>query len=58
MSIVSCYMNAPKKLHLEVAHHVLKYMKGTQNYRIFYQEWDSNTLEGFLDVDWPSDCEK
>jgi hypothetical protein len=23
----------------------------------FYQEWDSNTLEGFIDVDWASDCE-
>jgi len=58
MSIVSHYTNAPKKLHLEAACHILKYMKGTQNYGIFYQEWDSNILEGFIDVDWVSDCEK
>jgi hypothetical protein len=51
-------MNAPKKLHLESARHVLTYMKGTQNYRMFYQEWDSNLLERFLDVDWANDYEK
>jgi len=51
-------MNALKKLHLVVARHIPKYMKGTQNYVVFfYQEWDSNTLEGFIDVDWASDCE-
>ncbi len=58
MSILSRYMNAPKKLHLESARHVLTYMKGTQNYRMFYQEWDSNLLERFLDVDWANDYEK
>jgi hypothetical protein len=58
MSIVSRYLNALKKLYLEAAHHILKYMKGTQNYKVFYQEWDSNTLQGFIDVDWVSDCEK
>jgi hypothetical protein len=39
MNIVSRYMNAPKKLHLEATCHILKYMKGTQNYKVFYQEW-------------------
>lgn len=58
MSIVSRYMNAPQKLHLEAACHILKYMKSTQNYEVFYQKWDLNTLEGFIDVDWASDCEK
>lgn len=36
MSIVSSYMNALKKLHLDVARHILKYMKGTQDYRVFF----------------------
>lgn len=33
------YRGAPQeeqKLHLEVAHHILKYMTGTQDYRVFF----------------------
>lgn len=36
MSIVSHYMNALKKLHLVVTRHIPKYMKGTQNYKVFF----------------------
>lgn len=40
VNIVSHYMNASKKLHLEATHHIFKYLKGTQNYKVFYQEGD------------------
>jgi hypothetical protein len=44
--IFNRYMNMPKKTHLVKGHHILKYLKGTQDYNILYQYWDGNDLKG------------
>jgi hypothetical protein len=51
-------MNAPHKVHLEVAKQVLLYIKGIQKIGIFYETRDSNGLREFIDLDWARDCEK
>jgi hypothetical protein len=44
------YMNMPKKTHLVKGHQILKYLKDTQDYDIFYQYWDGNESEGFINA--------
>jgi hypothetical protein len=48
-------MSVSKKTHLKGAHHILKYLKGPQDYEIFYNCGDENKIHGFIDVDWAKD---
>jgi len=48
-------MNALHNLHLKTTIHILKYFKSMQDYKIFYQEGELNTLFGFTNMDWVGD---
>jgi len=46
------------KLFWKVVKHVLRYLKGTYQYGLWYRRTEGVKLQGFIDVDWagsPSD---
>jgi hypothetical protein len=45
-------MSAPHKVHFEVTKHMLRYIKGIQEFGIFFEVGDSNGLCGFTNADW------
>jgi len=38
-------MNDPTRIHLEAIEHIIQYLKGTQDYGIFYEEGDVNVVQ-------------
>eukprot|EP00253_Pinus_taeda_P020151 PITA_20151 len=51
-------MVQPTKLFWKVAKHVLRYLRGTSQYGLWYRRREGVKLQGFTDVDWvgsPSD---
>jgi hypothetical protein len=51
-------MNGLHKVHLKASKHVLCYIKGIQEFGIFYEVGDNNGLHGFTHLDWARDCEE
>lgn len=49
---VSEFMVEPTRVHWVVAKHVLRYLRGTTNYRLCYRQVDGVKLEGFTDAYW------
>eukprot|EP00253_Pinus_taeda_P021083 PITA_21083 len=48
----------PTKLFWNAAKHVLRYLKGTTRYGLWYRQTEGVKLQGFMDADWagsPSD---
>jgi hypothetical protein len=58
ISIISQYISALHKVHLETTKHVLHYIKGIQEFGIFYEVGDNNGLHGFTNTNWGGECEK
>ncbi|XP_019091080.1 PREDICTED: uncharacterized protein LOC109128695 [Camelina sativa] len=52
VSKVAQYSSAPRKFHLQAAHKVLRYLKGTIGQGLFYGKDDYFSLRGFSDADW------
>eukprot|EP00253_Pinus_taeda_P021821 PITA_21821 len=51
-------MVQPTKLFWKVAKHVLRYLRGTSQYGLWYRQTKGVKLQGFIDADWagsPSD---
>ena len=51
-------MVMPTKLFWKVGKHVLRYLKGTTEYGLWYRQTEGVKLQGFTNVDWagiPSD---
>lgn len=48
-------MQNPKKPHLKAVRRILRYLKGTSEYGIFYNKRDDCKIEGFCDVDYARD---
>lgn len=51
-------MVQPTKMFWKAAKHVLRYLKGTSQYRLWYRRTEGVKLQGFTDADWagsPSD---
>ena len=42
----------PTKLFWKVGKHVLRYLKGTSEYGLWYRQTDEVNLHGFTDADW------
>jgi hypothetical protein len=42
----------PTKLFLKVGKHVLRYLRGTFEYGLWYRQTNEVKLHGFMDVDW------
>jgi hypothetical protein len=45
-------MVKPTKLFWKAGKHVLRYLKGTYEYRLWYRQTDEVKLHGFTDADW------
>ena len=51
------YTQSPNQDHLTVVRRVLKYLRGTINYRLCFNAFPS-VLEGFSDANWISDSDE
>ncbi|WRX13679.1 Integrase [Theobroma cacao] len=51
-SLMSRYMQAPTTAHFIVAKRILRYVRGTVDYRVKYVRAESSELQGFFDNDW------
>jgi hypothetical protein len=55
VGVVSRYMQQPKKPHLEVVQRILRYVKDTINYGLFYKKGDEVKIIGYCDADYAGD---
>lgn len=52
VSLISRFMHSPTRHHLGVAKRILRYVRGTMNYGIWYYPVTNFSLIGFTDSDW------
>ena len=52
MNRLSQAMVKPTKLFWKASRHVLRYLRGTSNYGIWYRQTNEVKLHGFRDADW------
>lgn len=52
VGILSRFVSSPSKLHFDAGKRVLRYLRGTQNYGIWYSRSSKCKLVGFSDSDW------
>jgi len=57
VSIIIRYMENPTELHLQVAKRVLRYLKGTIDFGIFYKKGGDDELVAYTDSDYAGDLE-
>ncbi|CAB4017401.1 Hypothetical predicted protein, partial [Paramuricea clavata] len=50
------FNSSPTEAHLTAVKRVFRYLKGTAQLRLQYQETDAN-VEGYSDADWASDSD-
>ncbi|KAJ4719135.1 Retrovirus-related Pol polyprotein from transposon TNT 1-94 [Melia azedarach] len=55
--LVSRYMETPTTTHLKAAKRILRYLKGTTNFGLFYSCSDNFELVGYSDSDWAGDTD-
>ncbi|KAM2708962.1 hypothetical protein EV2_046705 [Malus domestica] len=53
--LVSRYMENPTTTHLKTTKRILRYLKGTVNFGLFYSSSDNYKLVGYNDSDWVGD---
>ena len=54
VNMLSQHMANPKVIHLNLAKHVLRYLKGTINYGLTFTKVKDLSIVGFCDSDWGS----
>ena len=52
MNTLSQFLTDPRHVHLIVAKHILRYLKGTVDYGLKYEVNKKINLEGYVDSDW------
>ncbi|OAE34576.1 hypothetical protein AXG93_1487s1220 [Marchantia polymorpha subsp. ruderalis] len=52
VGVVSQFMQAPQKPHLDAARRILRYVKFTIQFGLYYKAFDKIRLHGFTDADW------
>ena len=52
VSLISRFMEKPKETHWQAAKRILRYVKGTKRYGIFYTVSECSNLVGYTDSDW------
>ena len=52
VGLVSRYMTAPQQAHLDAIHHMLRYVKKTSSYGLFYARHITTPITGYTDADW------
>ncbi|KAA0059797.1 putative mitochondrial protein [Cucumis melo var. makuwa] len=55
VGLVSRFMESPTTTHLKVTKRILRYLKGTLDYGLFYSSSKEFKLEGYCDSDWVGD---
>jgi hypothetical protein len=55
VNVISRYMSEPQETHLNVAKHILRYIRGTLDYGILYRRGGNTEITGYTDADWGSD---
>ena len=53
MNTLNQYMVESRRVHLIIAKHVMRYLKGKINYGLRYASDREISLQGFTDSDWP-----
>ena len=51
-SMLSRFMSSPSQMHYSAAKRVLRYIKGTTDYGIWYKPVENSSLIGYTDSDW------
>lgn len=54
---VSSFMTNPQVSHMDVARHILKYLKGTSTHEILFKLGNTQPLTGYVDDDWGRDAD-
>ncbi|XP_038981708.1 secreted RxLR effector protein 161-like [Phoenix dactylifera] len=52
VSLISRFMESPRRIHWEVAKRILRYVRGTIDYGIHYARVSNSSLVGYSDSDW------
>ena len=52
VNTLSSFFTDPRNVHLIVAKHILRYLKGTVDYGLKYKVNQNINLEGYVDSDW------
>src|SRR5438876_10168660 len=55
VGVISQFMERPCEGHLVAAKRILRYVKGTLSYGLFYKQNVNFSLTGFVDADWAGD---
>jgi hypothetical protein len=58
VNLVSHYMTHPQQAHLKVVKCILRYIKGTLDFGLFYPKRSELTLCGYSDADWGGDLDQ
>nr|KYP36518.1 Retrovirus-related Pol polyprotein from transposon TNT 1-94 [Cajanus cajan] len=51
-SLLSRFMHSPSQVHLGAAKRVLRYIRSTTNYGLYFLKNESGELQGYADSDW------
>jgi anthranilate/para-aminobenzoate synthase component I len=57
VSLVSRYMEKPRSSHLKTAKRILRFVKGTSSYGLFYSSLWNLEITGYSDSDWAGSLE-
>ncbi|XP_039120642.1 secreted RxLR effector protein 161-like [Dioscorea cayenensis subsp. rotundata] len=57
VGLLNRYMAHPTTFHLQAAKHVLRYIKGTTTFGVFYRQGGNHQLVGYSDSDYAGDVE-
>ncbi|XP_070679118.1 secreted RxLR effector protein 161-like [Malus domestica] len=57
VSVISRYMERPTEMHLNAAKRILRYVKGTIDYGVFYNSQGGSYFVGFTDSDYAGDID-
>ena len=52
VGLVSRFQSSPKQTHVIAVKRILRYLKGTMDYGLWYPKRNNFTLKEFTDVDW------
>ena len=52
MNRLSQFLTYPRHVHLNIAKHILRYLKGTFDYGLKYKADHKINIEGYADSDW------
>ncbi|XP_024931078.1 uncharacterized mitochondrial protein AtMg00810-like [Ziziphus jujuba] len=57
VSLINRYMENPKQIHLLAAKRIIRYLRGTMDFGLFYKMGEKSYLYGFTDSDYAGDLD-